>query len=51
MAFVDNFNKVLTEKLFINMDAKEMQTGEDSDKWVKHILSGIVDELNKEKTQ
>ena len=31
------------------MDAKEMQTGEDSDKWVKHVLSGIVDELNKEK--
>ena len=31
------------------MDAKEMQTGEDSDKWVKHVLSGIVDELNNEK--
>ena len=26
-----------------------MQTGEDSDEWVKHVLSGIVDELNKEK--
>ena len=26
-----------------------MQTGEDSDKWVKHVLSDVVDELNKEK--
>ena len=26
-----------------------MQTGEDSETWVKHVLSGIVDELNKEK--
>ena len=31
------------------MDAKELQTGEDSEKWVKHLLSGVVDELNKEK--
>ena len=31
-AFVENFNKRLTEKLFMIMDAKEMQTGEDSNK-------------------
>ena len=31
------------------MDTKELQTGEDSETWVKHVLSGIVDELNKEK--
>ena len=31
------------------MDAKRLQTGEDSEKWVKHLLLGIVDELNKEK--
>ena len=48
MAFVENFNKELAEKLFMIMDAKEFQTTEDSDKWVKHILSGAVDELNKE---
>ena len=48
-AYVENFNKRLAEKLFMIMDAKEMQTGEDSDKWVKHKLSGVVDELNKEK--
>ena len=31
------------------MDAKELQTGEESEKWVKNLLSGIVDELNKER--
>ena len=31
------------------MDMKKLQTGEDSEIWVKHVLSGIVDELNKEK--
>ena len=31
------------------MDAKELQTGEDSENWVKHLLSGVVDKLNKEK--
>ena len=46
---VESFNKVLAKKLFMIMDEKEMQTGKDSDKWVKHILSGIADELNKEK--
>ena len=29
------------------MDAKEMETG--SDKWMKHVVSGIVDELNNKK--
>ena len=48
-AFVESFNKVLVEKLFVVMDTKELQTGEDSEKWVKHLLSGVVDELNKEK--
>ena len=49
MAFVESFHKVLAEKFFMVMDTKELQTGEDSEKWVKHILSGIVDELHKEK--
>ena len=31
------------------MDAKELQTGEDSGKWVKHVLLGLVNELNKGK--
>ena len=48
-AFVENFNKVLAEKLFMIMDSKELQTGEDSEKWMKHLLSGLVDEMNKEK--
>ena len=48
-AFVENFNKVLAEKLFMIMDSKELQTGEDSKKWMKHLLSGLVDEMNKEK--
>ena len=34
-AFVESFNKVLAEKLFMVMDTKELQTGEDSEKWVK----------------
>ena len=49
MAIVDNYNKRLAGKLFLIMDAKELQTGEDSDEWVKHILLGVVDELNNEK--
>ena len=48
-AFVESFNKVLAEKLFTVMDTKELQTGEDSETWVKHVLLGVVDELNKEK--
>ena len=47
--FVKSFNKVLAEKLFKVMDTKELQTGEDGETWAKYILSGIVDELNKEK--
>ena len=35
--FVKNFNKVLAEKLFMIMDFREMETGEDSDKWMKHV--------------
>ena len=31
------------------MDTKELQTGGDSEKWVKHLLSGVVNGLNKEK--
>ena len=34
-AFVESFNKMLAEKLFMVMDTKELQTGEDSEKWVK----------------
>ena len=48
-AFVESFNKILAEKLFIVMDMKELQTEEDSEKWFKHLLSGVVNELNKEK--
>ena len=48
-AFVESFNKLLAEKLFTVMDRKELQTGEDSETWVKHVLLGVVDELNKEK--
>ena len=44
-----SFNKRLAEKLFMIMDTKEFQTGKDSDKWVKHVVSGVVNELNKEK--
>ena len=49
MVFLENFNKRLEEKLFMIMDVKEFQTRDNSDKWVKHVLSGAVDELNKEK--
>ena len=31
------------------MNAKELQSGEDSNEWVNHIHSGIADELKKEK--
>ena len=31
------------------MDTKELQTGEDSEKWVKHLLLGVIDGSNKEK--
>ena len=48
-AFVQSFNKVLAEKLFVVMDAKKMQTGEDSKKWMKDLLSGVVNGLNKKK--
>ena len=44
--FVENpLTRELAEKLFVVMDTKEIQTGEDSEKWVKHLLSGVVDEL------
>ena len=48
-AFVKSFNKVLAEKLFAVMDTKEPQAGEYSEKWVKHLLSGVVDLLSNEK--
>ena len=41
-AFVEYLNKVLAEKLYVVMDTKELQR-------VKHLLSGVVDGLNKEK--
>ena len=37
------------EKVFILLNRKELQTGEDSETWVKHALSSVVDELNREK--
>ena len=46
---MENFDKRLAEKLFKIMDAKEMHAGEVSDKCVKHVLSDVVDEQNKEK--
>ena len=38
-AFVESFN-VLTEQLFVVMGTKELQTGEDSEKWMKTSLLG-----------
>ena len=40
--FAKSFNKRLAEKLFMIMDAKDIKTGEDSDKWMKNVLSGAV---------
>ena len=45
-AFVELFNKVLAEKLFAIM---KRQTGKDCETWVKHVLSGIVCQLNEKK--
>ena len=42
-AFVKSFNKVLAEKFSVMMDTRELQTGEDSEKCVKHLFSSIVD--------
>ena len=47
-AFVENFNKILAEKLFKIQDAQELNNPtKDSKTWVKHLYT-IVDELNKE---
>ena len=48
-AFVESFNMALAEKLLVVIDMKELQTQEDNKKQVKHLLSGVVDELNKRK--
>ena len=47
-AFVENFNKILSKKLFNIQDAQELNNHtKDSKTWVKHLYT-IVDELNKE---
>ena len=47
-AFVENFNKTLSEKLFKIQDAQELNNPtKDSKTWVKHLYT-IVDKLNKE---
>ena len=47
-AFVENFNKFLSEKLFKIQDAQELNNPtRDSKTWVKHLYT-IVDQLNKE---
>ena len=47
-AFVESFNKTLSEKLFKIQDAQELNNPtKDSKTWVKHLYT-IVDELNKE---
>ena len=47
-AFVENPLTSVDREAFVIMDAKKCKL-EKTVKWVKHILSGIVDELNKEK--
>ena len=47
-AFVENFNKILAEKLFKIQDAQELFSGKDSKTWVKY-LNKIVSRLNSTK--
>ena len=47
-AFVEHFNKILSEQLFKIQDAQELNNPtKDSKTWVKHLYN-VVDELNKE---
>ena len=47
-AFVEHFNKILSEPLFRIQDAQELNNPtKDSKTWIKHLYN-IVDELNKE---
>ena len=47
-AFVQNFNKILAEKLFKIQDAQELFSGKDSKTWVKY-LHKTVSRLNNTK--
>ena len=50
-AFVEDLNKILTERLFKVQDAQELNDSEKvSPRWVKHLY-GLVDELNNTETE
>ena len=40
-AFVENFNKMLAERLFKAQDAQELRSGEDSKIWVKYLQKQV----------
>ncbi|XP_057305404.1 uncharacterized protein LOC130642332 [Hydractinia symbiolongicarpus] len=48
-AFVESYNKVLSQKLFKPQDAQELVTDETSSTWVKHLYN-IVKSMNNTKT-
>ena len=47
-AFVENFNKILAERLFKAQDAQELRSGEDSKIWVKYLQKQVTN-LNNSK--
>ena len=50
-AFVEAFNKIVTERLFKVQDAQELNDPENvSSSWVKHLY-GLADELNNAETE
>ena len=50
VAFVERFNRTLSQKLFAHQYAEEMKTDETNREWVKR-LQGVIDALNNEKTR
>jgi transposase InsO family protein len=49
-AFVENFNKMLAERLFKAQDAQELRNGEDSKIWVKYLQKQVT-RLNNSKLE
>ena len=41
-AFVENFNKILAQRLFKPPDAQELRSGEDSKIWVKNLQKFVT---------